>query len=79
MTGTSGMALGVLRVVYAGWLGFTILLLFRLPMALQATRALLQKYLDGVVKEDDDEDDEDEDKPKPKRKAKRPRDEDDDD
>jgi hypothetical protein len=81
MAGTSGVAIGLLRVVYGGWLGFTILLLFRLPMALQTTRAMLQKYLDGAeLKDDDDEeeDEEEEDKPKPKRKAKRPRDEDDD-
>jgi hypothetical protein len=77
MTGTSGVALGVLRVLYGVWTGFTILLLIRLPAALQATRAILQKYLDGA--EMKDEDDEEEDKPRRKRKAKRARDEDDDD
>jgi ribosomal protein S27E len=77
MTGTSGVALAVLRVMYGVWTGFTILLLIRLPAALQATRAILQKYLDGA--EMKDEDDEEEDKPRRKRKAKRARDEDDDD
>jgi hypothetical protein len=75
MAGTSGVAVGVLRVVYGGWVGFTIFLLIRMPMALQATRVLLQHYLDGAeMKDDEDEEDED----KPKRKRKRARDEDDD-
>ena len=66
MTGTSGVALGVLRVLYAGWVGFTILLLVRLPMALKDTRAILQKYLDGAEMKDED----DEEGKKPKRKRK---------
>ena len=80
MTGTSGVALGVLRVVYGGWFCFTILLLIRLPMALQATRNIIQGYLDGAeIKDDEDEAEEEEEKPKRKRKAKkRPKDEDDD-
>jgi predicted RNA-binding Zn-ribbon protein involved in translation (DUF1610 family) len=77
MTGTSGVALVVLRVTYGLWLGFTILLLVRLPMAIQSTRAILQKYLDGAeLKDDDDEDDK---KPKRKRKARRDDDDEDDD
>jgi hypothetical protein len=64
MTGTSSVALIVLRVIYALWLAFTILLLVRLPMAMQSARAILLKYLEGAEfkdEEDEDEDDEDED------------------
>ena len=83
MAGTTGVALGVLRVIYACWVGFTIILLVRLPMALQATRVILQKYLEGaeLKEEEDGEEEEDEEearKPKRKRKVKRPRDDDDD-
>ncbi len=80
MAGTSSVAVNLLRVVYAGWIGFTIILLVRLPMALQATRAILQKYLDGAELKDEEPEDEEEEekKPKRKRKAKRARDEDDD-
>jgi ribosomal protein S27E len=75
MAGTSGVALGVLRILYALWTGFTIILLIRLPMALQSARTILLKYLEGA--ELKDEDDEETIKPKPKRKPKRPGDEDD--
>jgi hypothetical protein len=81
MTGTSGVALGVLRVIYGVWTGFTILLLIRLPMALQETRAILQKYLDGEELKDEngeEDDDEDDKTPKRQRKARRPSDDDDD-
>jgi hypothetical protein len=78
MTGTSGVALGILRVIYGVWTGFTILLLVRMPMAFQATRSVLQKYLDGAEMKDED-DIEAEDKPRRKRKVKPARDEEDDD
>jgi hypothetical protein len=78
MTGTSGVALGILRVIYGVWIGFTILLLVRMPMAFQATRSVLQKYLDGAEMKDED-DALAEDKPRRKRKARPARDEEDDD
>jgi hypothetical protein len=75
MTGTSSVALGVLRVTYGVLTGFTVLLLVRMPLALQATRAILQKYLDGAAMGDDN-DDQEGDKPKRKRRVKAAEDED---
>src|SRR5262249_43981578 len=77
MTGTSAVALLVLRILYGAWICFTILLLLPLPLAISATRDILQKYLDGA--ELRDEDDEEEEEPKPKRKRRRPVEEDDED
>ena len=76
MAGTSGVALVVLRILYAGWVGFTILLLLRLPTALQAGRTMLQKYLDGAFLNEEEDEDEGERKPKRKRKAARDEEED---
>jgi ribosomal protein S27E len=76
MAGTSGVAMGVMRIIYALWTGFTIILLIRLPMALQSARTILLKYLEGA--ELKDEEDEEPIKPKPKRKPKRAGDDDDD-
>jgi len=80
MAGTSNVALVVIRILYFLWVCFTILLIVRLPIALQATRAILQKYLDGAeMKDDEDEEEEDDKKLKRKRKAKRNEDDDEDD
>jgi phage FluMu protein Com len=90
MAGTSGVALIVVRGLYLGWLFFTVLLLIRLPMAIQPAREIIQKYVEGAAmreedeeskgKDDEDEDeDEDEEDDRPKGKRKRARDEDEDD
>lgn len=82
MAGTSSVVLTVLRLVYVGWVAATILLIVRLPIVLQATRTILQKYLDGaeLADEQDAEAEEREvKKPKPKGKTKRARDDEDDD
>ncbi len=77
MAGTSGVAIIVLRIVYGGWAIFTFFLILRVLQTLQASRAIIQSYLDGAeIKEEEDEEEEEEEKPK--RKKKRRRDEDDD-
>ncbi len=79
MAGTSGVALGVLRILYVLCVGFTVILLIRLPMALQSARVILQKYLEGAEFKDEDDDIEEPVKPKRKRKPKRAGEDDDDD
>ena len=78
MAGTSGVALGVLRILYVLCVGFTIILLIRLPMALQSARVILQKYLEGAEFKDEDDDADEPVKPKRKRKPKRAGEDDDD-
>lgn len=79
MAGTSGVAVGVLRITYALWVGFTIILLIRLPMALQSARSILLKYLEGAELKDEDEDNEEPVRPVPKRKPRRAEEADDED
>jgi hypothetical protein len=78
MTGTSAVALIILRAIYGLWTGFTILLLVQMPLTFRATRSVLQKYLDGAEMKDED-DAPAEEETRRKRKAKRARVEEDED